>query len=334
MIDGRGVQTMFDLKDLGRDLLCTVLRTPRHPPLTQNLAFVIQLAGGFSIVLSEAFPPLNETREVLSYADWSILLILGGIPWNVYFQRVLSSKNEDVAAQLSIAAGPLCLLLAIPPLLMGLAATHLDWNAIAGLEAAKTLQDNGTLVLPYLLKYATPTWVSYIALAAVSAAVMSSVDSSILSASSLVTWNGYRRFVHPSASSKHLSRCVRALILILGLAATLLAMWVPSVKDLWFLCGDLVYCVLFPQLTLALFDSKSNAAGALSGLCLSAALRLGGGVAPLSIPALLPYPNWMIDSGVDFPFRTMAMFAGLLASIMISRCTASIWAAQPIESNP
>ena len=47
------------------------------------------------------------------------------------------------------------------------------------------------LILPLVMQYLTPTWVASIGLGAVSAAVMSSADSSTLSSSSLFTLNVY-----------------------------------------------------------------------------------------------------------------------------------------------
>ena len=299
--------------------------------LSLALPFVVQAGGGLSIIMEEAFPPMSGPREIVSYADLTILLVLGGIPWNVYFQRVLASKDERVAVQLSMMAAPLCALLAVPPLLMGLAASQIDWTQLAGPDQAQLLFENGTLALPYVLKYAAPPWVSWLALGAISAAVMSSVDSSVLSAASLVAWNGYRRLYRPQASSRQVARCMRVLILALGLCATTFALVIPSVKDLWYLCGDVVYCVLFPQLALALFDPKVNAPGAVAGFLVSIVLRLGGGVETLGLPPFLPYPDWMTESSVDFPFRSFAMVSGLTTAYTVARCTQRWSPPLPIE---
>ena len=57
--------------------------------------------------------------EYWSYIDYGLLLIFGGIPWQVYFQRVLSSKTAGRAQLLSYVAAFGCLLMAIPPVLIG-----------------------------------------------------------------------------------------------------------------------------------------------------------------------------------------------------------------------
>ena len=48
------------------------------------------------------------------------------------------------------------------------------------------------LVLPLVLQYLTPTAVAFVGLGAISAAVMSSADSSVLSASSMFAHNIYK----------------------------------------------------------------------------------------------------------------------------------------------
>ena len=53
------------------------------------------------------------------YADYFLLLTFGGIPWQVYFQRVLSSKSAATAEILSYLAAFGCIIMAVPPVLIG-----------------------------------------------------------------------------------------------------------------------------------------------------------------------------------------------------------------------
>lgn len=296
------------------------------------IPFVVSAAGGAEAVLAAAKGlSFGSPGEAVSYGDWLVLLMLGGIPWNVYFQRILAAKDPDTAARTSVLAGLACGLMALPPLLLGLAGARLDWSAIdtGAVDAAADLAATPALVLPYLLRWAVPTWVGVIGLGAVSAAVMSSVDSSILSAAALIAWNGYRRLIRPHAGADEIKRLVQVLIVLLGALATVLALTVQSVAALWYLCGDVVYCVLFPQLTLALFDKRANRLGALSGLAVSTALRLTGGEATLGLPALVEWPS--LD-GFEFPFRTIAMLAGLGTALVVSRATATLDPPLPLRN--
>ena len=135
-------------------------------------------------------------------------------------------------------------------------------------------------------------------------------------------WNIYRPLIRPQASAADLMKVIKRLVLIVGTAATLIALQVQSVYALWFLCSDFVYCILFPQLTTALFDKKANKYGSVAGLIVSFVLRFGGGEPLLGIPRILPYPMVDPTSGaVLFPFRTTAMLAGLLTIMLVSRLT-------------
>ena len=77
---------------------------------------------------------------------------------------------------------------------------HADWNATDYGEEILSA-DQKTQVLPLVLNYLTPQWVSFFGLGAVSAAVMSSADSCILSASSMFTHNIYKAIINPTVSS-------------------------------------------------------------------------------------------------------------------------------------
>ena len=60
-----------------------------------------------------------DPKHYFYYLDNGLLLILGGIPWQVYFQRVLSSKSAGRAQLLSYVAAFGCVIMAIPPVLIG-----------------------------------------------------------------------------------------------------------------------------------------------------------------------------------------------------------------------
>lgn len=63
-----------------------------------------------------------KSKDFLSYIDYALLLVFGGIPWQVYFQRVLSSKSASQAQILSYVAAFGCFIMAIPPVIIGMVA--------------------------------------------------------------------------------------------------------------------------------------------------------------------------------------------------------------------
>lgn len=69
-------------------------------------------------------------------------------------------------------------------------------------------KDESEMILPIVLQYLCPPYISFFGLGAVSAAVMSSADSSILSASSM-----FARNIYQLAFRQSVSRIVRVLII-------------------------------------------------------------------------------------------------------------------------
>jgi solute carrier family 5 (high affinity choline transporter), member 7 len=184
---------------------------------------------------------------------------------------------------------------------------------------------------------AVPPAIGILGLAAIVGAVTSSFSSSILSAGSMLSWNGLRRLVFPALSIGAMRRVIRASILLLGAAAALLALEVQSVQALWFFTSDLVFVLLFPQLVFALFDARVNRAGSVAAFVVSFILRAGGGEPLLGLPHFIPYPRifaiFLSGSPADwydthtgamlFPFKTLAAAAGFVLLPVVSRATAS-----------
>jgi high affinity choline transporter 7 len=159
---------------------------------------------------------------------------------------------------------------------------------------------------------------------------MSSVSSSVLSSSSMAAWNIYRPLIRPGAGKDELLKVVKRSVALIGTAATLIALNVRSIYALWFLCADFVYCILFPQLTLALFFKRANRYGSIAGLIVSFVLRIGGGEPMLGIPALIAYP--MSEDGTTyFPFRTLATAAGFAAIVLVSLATQRSCPPRPLD---
>ena len=97
---------------------------------------------------------------------------------------------------------------------------------------------------------------------------------------------------------------------------------VKSVYGLWFLCSDLVYVVLFPQLFCVVYIENTNTYGSFMAYLVGILLRLSGGEPLFNLPALIKFP--MYDHVTDtqrFPFRTMSMLLSFALNIGISNLT-------------
>lgn len=77
----------------------------------------------------------------------------------------------------------------------------LDWNQTSYGPIPPKDKEQADMILPIVLQHLCPPFVSFFGLGAVSAAVMSSADSSILSASSMFARNIYQMAFRQSAST-------------------------------------------------------------------------------------------------------------------------------------
>lgn len=266
-----------------------------------------------------------KNEDLGEWVDGMLLLVFGGIPWQGYFQRILSIRSTTVATTLSVASMFGCLILAVPSALIGVVARATDWSMVEGFN--KTVStDDGNAALPMVLRYLTPQWVSFVGLGAISAAVMSSADSSILASSSMFSRNVYRLTLRPKASERELNWILRISVIVVSVLSTAVALTVDSVYYLSYLCSDLVYVVLFPQLlTVVHWPSLVDTYGCLAGYFVAVVLRVAGGEKGLGIPALIEYPFYDEETQTQkFPFRTAAMIAALLTQIITSFFTRNL----------
>jgi high affinity choline transporter 7 len=305
--------------------------------LAVALPYVLDAAGGLPQAWSayaaarpegtSVVPPLAPATllwpdgSVLGWWDTTVMLVLGGIPWNAYFQRVLSCRTPRDASRQSILAGTLTIALTLPPLLMGIGAFAYPWPAAVATRLDATPAD----AMPLLLAHATPPLVALLGLGAIIGAVTSSFSSSILSAGSMLGWNCLRPLVWPSLDVAGLRRLIRVAIVGLGAVATVLALRVQSVQALWFFTSDLVFVLLFPQLLWALFDRKANRTGSIAAFAVSFVVRVGGGEPLLGVPALFPYPDGL-------PFRAIAAALGVVLLPLVSRAIAAWDPPRPLRN--
>ncbi|XP_063859734.1 high-affinity choline transporter 1-like isoform X1 [Scylla paramamosain] len=278
---------------------------------------------------------LNETNWLGSieptspewglWIDYWLLLICGGIPWQVYFQRVLSCQTPTHARVLSYTASVGCLLSAVPACIIGAIAKATDWSQT---DYGKTPEGYQVkLVLPLVMQYLTPTWVAFLGLGAVSAAVMSSADSSVLSASSMFARNIYQNVFKQEATDREVIWVMRASIVVVAAIACTIGILINSIYYLFKLCGDLVYVILFPQLLMVVhFRDRVNTYGSFVAFCLGLIVRLLGGEPYIGVPATIQYPFYDEETGQqNFPFRTIAMLVSLFSLIVSSAIAKAIF---------
>lgn len=265
-----------------------------------------------------------ELADAGKWADEMLLLALGGLAYQALHQRILSAGSSAQAQVTCFAAAGAVFVMGIPSVIIGAVAASADWNQTAyGLPPPYERGEAGK-ILPLALHYLTPTWVSVLGIGSVAAAVMSSMDSALLSSASMFTQNIYKTTLRKQASERELQRVIRVSVLVVGLAGTGLAFDDDSVFSLWLVSGDLLYCIVLPQLVCVLHFRCANSYGAISGYVGGLLLRVLSGEPLLGIPPVLLFPGWREQDGVIkqyFPFRTVAMLCSLMCLIIVSWLT-------------
>lgn len=271
-----------------------------------------------------------EKHKVGAWIDYAFLLLFGGIPWQCYYQRVLSSKTPLRAQLLSYGGAAIALIMTGPSVLFGAIAKATDWSKTDYPCPAPT-GDTSKIVLPLALQYLTPPVVAFFGLGAVSAAVMSSTDSSMLSASTMIARNFYQKVIRPNAKDREVIYALWVCICINCVIATTLAIEYQSIYELFVLCGDFMFVIVFPQLTLVLYWSLSNTYGSVSSFFVALLVRLLCGESAMGIPAAISFGTIYGDPGScpteedpeaactgPVPYRLIVTIIGALVNVMFS----------------
>ena len=106
---------------------------------------------------------------------------------------------------------------------------------------------------------------------------------------------------------------------VVAAISTIMALTTDTVVGLFVLTADVIYVVLFPQLTCAVFIPMTNPYGSFIGFLLGLILRFGGGEPTLSLKPFIKYPFY--DEVLEmqlFPYKTMAMLCTFIAIIGVS----------------
>ena len=110
-------------------------------------------------------------------------------------------------------------------------------------------------------------WLAGLLLAAPFAAVMSSVDSFLLVASSSLVRDVYQRFIRPDASESRVKRLSYASTALIGVAAFLASMRPPdTLQDVIVFASGGVGAAFLVPMSVALFWKRANGAGIIAGM--------------------------------------------------------------------
>ncbi|XP_077381497.1 high affinity choline transporter 1-like [Festucalex cinctus] len=263
--------------------------------------------------------PLDEAGK---WFDDFMLLALGGLAYQAFYQRILSTSSYTQAQMTCFVSAGFCLVLGIPSILVGAVAASTDWNStLYGLPTPYNRGEAGS-VLPIALQYLTPTYVSIIGIGAVAAAVMSSMDSALLSSASLFSSNIYKNIIRKQASDWEMQWVIRISVIIVGLLGTGLTFLDSSVLVFWLVGVDMSYTIMFPQLVSVLFFKASNGYGATIGFLVGITMRVLSGEPLINLTPIIRFPNCRPNREGTltqfFPFRTLIMLTSLMIIVSVS----------------
>ena len=121
------------------------------------------------------------------------------------------------------------------------------------------------------------------------------------------------------AKEKEMERALKVSILSVGILAMIFALSIDSIFDLWVMCSDFVYVILFPQLVAVIYIPQSNSYGSFSGYCVGFFFRAMGGIKVFGFPTIIKYPYFDHATGEQlFPFRSFSMLLSLLSITIVS----------------
>ncbi|XP_029912249.1 high affinity choline transporter 1-like [Myripristis murdjan] len=270
-----------------------------------------------------------ELAQAWRWTDDFLMLGLGSVGFQCFHQRTLSAASSAKAQFTCFAAALVIAILGIPSVLVGAVAASTDWNRTMYGSPSPYERGDVFLILPLTLQNLTPSYISVIGIGAVAAAVMSSTDSGLLSATSVFSTNIYKNILRKQASDREMEWVIRVSVVVVGLVGTALTFQTKSVLMLWILGADVAYTLIFPHLASILFFKVSNGYGASVGFIVGVTVRILLGEESVGLPAIFPLPGCMVEDGVcsqRLPVRTISMlttfmtilFFSALASFMFS----------------
>ncbi|MBL8566100.1 MAG: sodium:solute symporter family protein [Hyphomicrobiaceae bacterium] len=249
--------------------------------LVQGIAVMIGLGvlvvltagalGGFEASFA-AVPP--ERFEVLGGSDKSwleaieawLVPICGTMVAIELVSRMLGCRSAEVARRATVAGAGLYLVVGLLPIYLGLVAPLL----MPGLG-----EDQLEQVVPELAQKLMPGLLYVIFAGAIISAILSTVDSTLVAAASLVSHNVVVRYL-PNPTERARLVSVRISVAVMAVGAYLLAMKAASVRDLVetaaaFGSSGVVVCLL-----LGLFTRFGEERSAIAALAAGVVVWVGG----------------------------------------------------------
>ncbi len=266
--------------------------------------FAGNMAGGAQKVVSFAtsrelfkFWPEPSLKDMIFFFAAAITMMLGSIPQQDVFQRVMSANSESAARKGPVIGGVCYILFAFVP--MFLVASAL---LIMPEQAATLLKDDPQKVLPTLVLEKMPFVMQVLFFGALLSAIKSTASATLLAPSVTFTENIWRQF-RPRTSDKAELRTMRVTVLVFSAAVLAYAIYVQGTPIYEMVSGAYQVTLVgaFVPLVCGLYWKRASTQGAI----FSIVLGLGLWLFFLATPAGLQFPAQLAG--------LLGAFAGMVA---------------------
>ena len=209
---------------------------------------------------------LKLAFEILAFA----LIGLGFLGSPQIFVRFLSLKSDKEVLPGCVVAVLFTLFSDSGAVLLGMVGRHLLTGP--GMEVTEVLGNKGQDVLPMLSEFLLPAALVGLVIAVVLSAIMSTVDSLLVVASSAVVRDLYQKVMKPETPDSALVPLSRVMTVVLALLALGVAMIVavttPDRSVFWFVVFGWsgIAATFCPTMILSLYWSRFTAKGALAAM--------------------------------------------------------------------
>ena len=184
------------------------------------------MAGGADVVISKAasegkftFMHGFEPKDIVAFIGAAVTLMLGSIPQQDVYARVMSAKTENIAARASMFGAAFYLCFCMLPIFLAYAASIIDPQMVQ-----RWLAEDAQMILPHLILEKTPLFAQIMFFGALLSAIMSTASGTLLAPSVTFTENVLKRFV-PVMSDKQFLLAMRISIVVCAAATLTFAMY-------------------------------------------------------------------------------------------------------------
>ncbi|HEX5844419.1 MAG TPA: sodium:solute symporter family protein [Pseudomonas sp.] len=223
------------------------------------------MAGGPQAVISHAasegkltFMHGFEARDIVAFIAAAVTMMLGSIPQQDVYARVMSAKTENIAARATIAGGVFYLAFCMLPIFLTYAASIIDPAMVKHF-----LTEDAQMILPQLILERTPLFAQVLFFGALLSAIMSTASGTLLAPSVTFTENVLKRF-RPDMSDRQFLTAMRWTIVACAVITASFALY--SDASIYEMVGNAYKVTLVAAsvpLIAGLFWSRATTQGAL-----------------------------------------------------------------------